>query len=68
MEHEIEIEFISRRHKIFGRFLKSKLIQTVPFEIGFQFRNRGNAPLMGATIEGIRWHSASGQQIFSTYR
>lgn len=66
MEHDIEIEFISSRHKFLRKYSRNELIQTVPFEIGFLFRNRGSIPLQGATISSIRWHSASGQQILST--
>ncbi len=65
MEHEIEIEFIYRKRKLLN-FWKGDLIQTKPFEIGFLLRNRGNTPLLGATLSGIRWSSAAGQQMFSS--
>lgn len=66
MEHEIEIEFVHRRGKIANFFRKSNLIQTIPFEIGFLFRNRGDKPLIGAMISAIQWRSAQGQSMFST--
>lgn len=66
MEHQIEIEFIHRRGNILDLIRKNQLVQTRPFEIGLMFRNRGSAPLLGATVSAIRWSSSSGQQIFAT--
>jgi hypothetical protein len=66
MEHQIEIQFIHRRKRIFNFYWGEELIQTIPFEIGFLFKNRGSTPIQGATIDTIRWSSSSGQKIFSS--
>ncbi|MFA6269783.1 MAG: hypothetical protein WC657_01070 [Candidatus Paceibacterota bacterium] len=63
MEYNLQIEFISRRGGVLGLFIKSDVIQTLPFEFGFRLKNIGNEPIKNINVSNIFWKSANGQDI-----
>ncbi|MBI2054233.1 MAG: hypothetical protein HYT36_02785 [Candidatus Staskawiczbacteria bacterium] len=68
MEHKLVVEFLNRRGNFWDYFTfwRPKIVQTIPFEMGFLFKNIGENPIKEMSIKNIKWQPVDGKNILST--